>query len=292
MRVVVTGAAGFIGSHVVPEALDAGHEVRAVVRPGSELYRLDDKPIDVVRCELASDDLGAALAGADAVVHCAWYVVPGAYLHAVPENDSALRMSVRVARAALDRGARFVACGTCLEGMADAPPSAYRTAKTALHALLTQLARDGAPSLCAHVFYPYGPWEDPRRMVPTLIRSLLSGEGAATTDGRQVRDVMHVGDIASALIAVAASDLRGSMDLCFEPVELRAVLDAIGRHTGRPELLHIGERGYAPDEIVRAIGDPSPLRGLRWAPERTLDRGIAETVAWWASRSVANKSRA
>lgn len=284
MRITVTGAAGFIGSHVVRAALGAGHEVRAVVRPGADTDRLADSGLEAIACDLADDDLGAALEGAEVVVHCAWYVEPGSYLHAQGPNDAALRMSARVAREALDRDARFLSCGTCLEDIADAPASAYRTAKTALHALLAQLANDGASTLCAHVFYPYGPWEDPRRMVPTLVRSLLAGEAVATTDGRQVRDVMHVSDLAAALVRLAASDLVGSVDVCSEPIELREVLEAIGRHTGRPDLLGIGERAYGADEIVRAVGDPGPLRRLGWAPGRTLDEGIAATVAWWADR--------
>lgn len=286
---LVTGATGFIGSHLVQELLVRGHTVEASVRPGGSLHRL---PAGVDGLTTWSVDLsdGAAvasmLAGArpEAIVHLAWYADPGAYLRNVDKNLSSLEDSLRLlrlARAASTR--RVVLAGTCLEGIAGAASeSIYAVAKRALHDVAIRSEFDGATVTCAHIFSVFGPWEDKRRAIPSVIRGLLGGVPVATGNGTPVRDYVHVADVAGALATIVEVDAGPTVDVCAGDARpLREVFGEIGRATGRAELLSLGARQTGIDEQFDAVGDPAPLRGLGWRPAAPFSQRIRETVAWW-----------
>ncbi|MFN2389295.1 MAG: NAD-dependent epimerase/dehydratase family protein, partial [Actinomycetota bacterium] len=220
MRVLVTGAGGFIGSHVVRALLDRGDAVHAVVRPGPVVSRLEEvrERIDLVSCDLLDPELPEHLdrISPDVCIHLAWFTDPTWYLGDVEGNLRSLEASVRLLRllARLPQ-ARVVLAGTCLEE-AGGPPGAnlYPTCKKALHGLSDELRQIGHSTVCAHIFYLYGPHEHEARLIPTIIRRLLRQEEAHVIDGSYARDYLHVEDVASALCAVAGGGVQGTIDIC------------------------------------------------------------------------------
>lgn len=299
MKVLVTGAAGFIGSQVTRVLVQRGAEVHALVRPNTRRDRLEPVADRVSLVTADLDDPAAVEAAVhqvspDGCIHAAWYVEPGRYLHAVPENLAALEASNRLLRLLLSAGCeRVVLVGTSFEPAAGGerggvePPqeSIYRAAKAALHTVGQRLADEGNRVACAHVFYLYGPGEDGRRLVPLLIRSLLRGERIAVTDGQQRRDYLHVADIAAGLCTILEQGASGSLDVSSgTPTPLGELFRLLGDATGRSELIEVGGRPYGEGEVLVAEGDDRALRALGWAPERSLEEGIKETVAWWAAR--------
>ena len=288
MRVLVTGAGGFIGSHVARELVSAGHDVRAVVRPGGSTARIADLlgRLGVVELDLTDGEAtGAQLSGLrpDAVVHLAWYAEPGRYLHAVEENEAALRSATRLLSAAIEAGCgRVVLGGTCLEESDEPPVTAYALAKRSLHAALQDAVRDGLSGVCAHVFYLFGPWEDGRRVIPAVVRAMLRSEPLKTTDGEQPRDYLHVADVAAGFRYLVESKDVGSVDICSGTlVTLREVLQAAAAEIGRPDLLKLGALGPTTGPGCRRAGDPALLRRLGWTPRYNVRTGIADAVAWW-----------
>ncbi|HET9083679.1 MAG TPA: NAD(P)-dependent oxidoreductase [Candidatus Limnocylindrales bacterium] len=294
MKVLVTGAGGFIGAHVVRELLARGHHAYAMLRPGGPTTRLQDVHgcIDVIEADLGDVSAISALLESvrpDAIVHLAWYAEPGRYQHAVAENVASLEASATLMVAAAESHCpRLVLAGTCLEN-ADTPVrTIYDAAKSAAHALSLGLTPTGMSVACGHVFYVYGPWEDERRVIPTVIRALLSNEPIATTDGLQLRDYLHVTDVASAFAVLAESSLTGGVDICSGSlISLKEVLEVIDEEVSRPALLHIGGLGSTDDRGYESAGDPLPLMGLGWLPRHVLRSGIRETVAWWNGRQEA-----
>jgi nucleoside-diphosphate-sugar epimerase len=290
MRVLVTGATGFIGSHVVREAVARGHEVVALVRPGSSIERLADI---VDRIAVVDGDLDEAPTigrvalevRPAAIIHLAWYAEPGRYLTDVRRNLASLEGSIRLLEAALDSGCpRVVLAGTCLENDQRASPSIYEASKRAQHVLAGAFDRPGSSVACGHVYYLLGPGEDGRRVVPTVIRSLLRSEPIATTDGHQRRDYLHVADVAAAFCTLAETSIGGGVDLCSgSTVRLRDLFAMIGDEMGKRDLIQLGALGPTPDQGHDGPGDPGRLRALGWAPRHDLRDAVVDSIDWWTS---------
>lgn len=299
MRVLVTGAAGFIGCHVVRSLLRRGDEVLALVRPTGSLARLADVAgqVRVVRAEL--DGRGSVSAvlhelRPEGCVHLAWYAVPGQYLHAAAENLASLEATLDLVRQLPGAGCRrFVGAGTCIELDTDAgyltastpprPRTVYAAAKHAAHVLAEQLCRRSPMGFAwLRVFYQYGPFEDGRRLVPHVIRSLLRGERVELTSGEQVRDYLHVADVAEAFACVLHGAAAGGLNLGGgQPVPVRHLVQVLGDLLGRRELLAFGARPLPADEPPFLCADPGPLKATGWRPRFDLEGGLRDTLDWW-----------
>jgi nucleoside-diphosphate-sugar epimerase len=313
-RLLVTGAAGFVGAHVVRQALNAGYDVAAVVRPARAAWRLKDVvgdaaggtrrgagTLQVWEHDLAeAHGLGESLAKwkPDACVHLAWYAVPGRYLHA-PQNLDCLRHGLDLLEVLADHGCgRVVMTGTCAEydtrrqgplaeDAPTRPETLYAATKLALGAVAHQrAAQRGLGLVWARLFYLYGPAEPEARLVPALIAALLAGRPFRATAGEQVRDYLHVADVAAALLALARGDATGVYNVASGiPVRVREVMSLAADLAGRPDLLELGALPYRDWEPPAVYADCARLRAAGWAPRYSLRDGLAETVAWWRARA-------
>jgi UDP-glucose 4-epimerase len=289
VRVLVTGAGGFIGSHVRRALIDQGDEVVGVFRPDPQTRHFTAAAD--IHADLRTADLDRLVreAAPDACIHLAWHVAPSTYLRDVGENLAALAASARLL-AALDAAGceRVVLAGTCLEpgtpidGQPEEPRTIYAAAKAAVHTVSMQL--DTASAACAHIFSLYGPGERCERVVPAVARACLENRSIDVTSGEQKRDFLRVEDVASAVVSVMKSDLQGGVDVCSGvTTPLREVFRAIGEATGRADLIVIGGRPLATDEPLEIAGDSSALAGIGWRPRWSLEAGIADAVDWWRS---------
>lgn len=296
-RVVLTGASGFVGRQALASLLAAGHEVHALARTApadAERSAATWHEIDLLAGpEPRSADLLAEIAP-ELLVHLAWCAEHGVYWHS-SENVRWVEASLALLRAfAASGGRRVVIAGSCAEYEwsravypEDAPlhpATLYGTAKNGLHLVAAGFAEQAGIALAwARLFFLYGPYEDPRRFVPSIVTALLRGEPAPMTDGLQRRDFLHVADAGAALAALAASELAGPVNVASgEAVELRELAGLIGRLTERPELLRIGELPTREGEPAELRADVRRLREeLGWQPALSLERGLEDTIAWW-----------
>jgi nucleoside-diphosphate-sugar epimerase len=279
VKIWVTGASGFIGRHVLAEALRAGHDVWAIVRPGT---RPDGKRPDGARAlAIRLDDakeVGSSVAATapDVIVHLAWYARPQDYLTS-PDNVESLATTLAFAKAALFAGCRrMIGVGTCLEYANLARPrreddpldprSLYARCKRGAHLVLEELfERHDASLVWARLFHMHGPGEHPARLIPAVAAALREGRPFALSAGEQVRDQLDVRDVGSALVHLACSQVEGPVNVCSgEPVTLRAVIEAVGRELGRPDLLCFGQRPYRDDEVMNLTGVPTHLEETGW----------------------------
>lgn len=298
MRVLLTGASGFVGSQVARVFLDQGHSVRATVRKGGPSEAIADVAgrIEWVTLDLfeaTSEQLESLARDIDVCVHLAWFAVPGQYL-ASSENLRCVAGSLRLLEALASQGCRravFVGscfeydfdAGTLAESSAVRPQSLYAAAKLATGSMGEQLARlRGIEFAWARLFYLYGPHEDGRRLVPSVIGSLLRGESVDVTRGAQVRDFLHVYDVGAALAGIASSDLTGVVNVgSGRPVTVREVVATIESIVGREGLVRYGARPDNPTDPPFVCADNRKLvQGTGWSPRFDLESGLRQTIEW------------
>jgi nucleoside-diphosphate-sugar epimerase len=295
MRILVTGAAGFIGSHIARQLVREGHEVHALDRPQADLWRIKDieSSLHVIRADLLDSSFALPSFPFAACLHLAWYVEPGKYLHS-PLNKDWVEASLRLARNLQDAGCRrFVAAGTCFEYVTSEPPqrestptapsTIYVQSKLELFHALQSIGMDFA---WVRFFYQYGPYEDPRRLMPVVINLLRRGEEVKLVPGDRIRDYLHIEDVASAVCAVAQSQLTGAVNIgSGVPVTVRDIALKIGALLDRVDLIKLGALPWSPTEPMHLLADNTKLReGTGWKPQYDLDAGLRQTVEWWKGR--------
>lgn len=295
MKVLLTGASGFIGAHVARWLLDQNHELAVVALPDDPLDRLSglQERIDVLRAPLEESGVIRQFIlkfQPDACIHLAWYAEPGQYLHS-SRNLSALTFSLSLFQALGEAGCRrIIGAGTCLEYDTDfgylredtpaRPVSLYAAAKLSCGLLGDKLASASGVSFAwGRVFYPYGPGEDPRRLVPAAIAALACGRPFEATAGEQLRDYIHVADVASAFCLLAEKGEQGVFNISSGvPVSVRQVLEMLGGLLDRSDLLRFGALPYREDEPPFICGCNDRLKSLGWRPSFSLAEGLADTI--------------
>jgi nucleoside-diphosphate-sugar epimerase len=304
LKVLVTGAAGFVGAHVVRELRSRGHDVRAPVRPSTRLHRLEDlrSEVEWVTCDLltaSSSELRALGDGVDVCVHAAWYVEPGRYLEAT-DNVAWVGASMSLLDALANAGCRrAVYLGTCFEydhrsgylseSSPTAPGTLYAAAKLSTLLMGERLAERAEMVFgWARLFYLYGPGEHPGRLVPQVARALLAGEDVAVTRGLQVRDFLHVADVASALVDIAGSDHAGVVNVgSGRPVAVRDLVSRIAEAVGGPGTVRFGARPEPAFDPPFICANNERLREeVGWRPRFELEAGLRDAVAFWRKQEI------
>lgn len=291
-KLLFTGAGGFIGKHAIPHLLARGYEVHVV----------DVRPLAVEGCTVHTANLldpTESKAVMDQVqpshlLHLAWYVEHGKFWTSL-DNTRWVEASLGLLREfAANGGRRVVTAGTCAEyEMGHSiciedetpcrPATLYGACKYALFVMQSALCRQlGISSGWGRVFFLYGPGEPETKLVSSVIKSLLRGDTAATTHGEQVRDFLHVEDVARALVSVLESEAEGAVNIgSGEPVTQRQVVETIARLTGRPELLQVGAIPAGVGDPERLVPDIRRLQATGFTPKYTLEDGLADTIDWW-----------
>lgn len=300
-RVLITGATGFVG-HPCPALLASrGYEVHATT---SRPPRTDDgihwHQTDLLQPG-AADALLADLRPTH-LLHLAWYAEHGKFWQA-PENLPWVRASLELVEAFVRHGGRrAVVAGTCAEyewghdRCHEAttplhPASYYGQCKHALEQVLAGYAAQTGLSLAwGRIFLLYGPQEHPTRLVASVIQALLQGEPARTSHGGQLRDLLHVADVAAAFAALLDSTVTGPVNVgSGQGVTLKQVIETLGRLTGRPDLIQLGALPAPADDPPFLVADTRRLTDeVGWTPQFSLEDGLQDAIAWW--RQQANRA--
>ena len=294
MHILVTGGNGFIGRHTVADMIKRGHTVSVISRSNKSL----NSDCTHIQANLLSLDK-ATLAKitnckADALLLLAWETENGKFWDS-RSNAKWCAQMITLSQSFLESGGRrIIAAGTCVEY---APPSIgpcyvnktpilptfpYSASKNALHNMLAWMTKNyGASYAWGRVFLAYGPDEHPRRLVPSIISSLLAGQSAKCSSGKQIRDFMHSQDYGRAFSALTSSSFSGPINICNgEPVSIATVAKMIGKIINRPDLIKLGALQDRLGEAPNIWGCNKTLNEiLGFSPNFSLETGLQDVIS-------------
>ncbi|WP_434768144.1 NAD-dependent epimerase/dehydratase family protein [Pseudomonas triticicola] len=264
MKVLVTGATGFVGRHLVPALLERGCEIRAVARNAETARSMPwIEDVEFVSADIHAADLNvvALTEGIDALAHLAWPGLPN--YRALFHFEHNLMADYRFIKSAVEAGVQQVlVTGTCFEyGMQSGPLSEsteprpsnpYGLAKHTLHLFLQSLQQERPFTLqWARLFYLHGEGQNPNSLLAALDRAIDSGEPTFNMSaGEQLRDFLAIETAASHLAAILHQrDFAGVVNCASgQPVSVRALVEQRLRERGATLDLNLGHYPYPTHE--------------------------------------------
>jgi dTDP-glucose 4,6-dehydratase len=312
-RVLVTGAGGFIGSHLTEALVRAGAEVTAFVHYRSNhaeglLSLLEPairRSIDVRPGELRdADTVRRAVQGQRYVFHLgALIAIPYSYAHPVDVVQTNVDGTLNVLTAARDAGVeRVVHTSTSEvygsaqrvpidEGHPIVPQSPYAASKAGADALAEAFYRSyELPVATIRPFNCYGPRQSGRAVIPTIVSQALQADQIRIGSLTPTRDFTYVGDTVAGFLAVGAAEAAVGRVINIgtgREISIGALADRIVHLTGRPVPITSEETRMRPaaSEVNRLLCDSSlAQRLLGWAPAVGIDEGLGHVIGFLRER--------
>ncbi len=301
--VLVTGAAGFIGSHLCNHLGRGGYRVIALDMPGISWWRLDALQVVCQRVHLNLLDRAgvAALIEDHQPIDCVYHLAAHTdVVRSVELLDDMIAANImgtqNFLHACRNKVGRCVVIGTCEEyGDGDVPfseqqreraVSPYSWSKICTTHLAQLYARlFDLPVVVARPFLTYGPLQLSAMLVPAAIRAALTGADFPMTPGEQTRDFNYVNDIVAGLIAVGeAPDVEGDIFNLATGSEMhvRDVVSLIYGLCHSSRVPEIGTLPYRRGETMRFYGNATAAhKQLHWHAQTALEEGLTHTIAWY-----------
>ena len=310
-KVLVTGAGGFIGSHLTEELVRQGGEVRALVRYNSRDERglLEEVPRDILeQVEVVPGDLKdgdgvkKAVKGCSRVFHLgALIAIPYSYIHPLNFVQTNVLGTANLLNACLEWGhvdrivhtstsevygtARYVPIDEKHPLQAQSPYSASKIAADKL-AESYFLSFD-LPVAVIRPFNTFGPRQSLRAVIPTILSQALEGKRIQLGNTKPRRDFLYVKDTVRGFIEVAGCDKAVGKVVnvgAGKDISIGELAETIRRLIGNVGELDIEDRRFRPEksEVMQLLADTRLAKELfGWSPAYSLEEGLAETVGWY-----------
>lgn len=307
--VLVTGAGGFIGSHLTEALARAGAEVRAFVRYNSrgdhgwlEVADPDvSQEIEVFRGDLGNPEaVAGAMAGREVVFHLGALIpIPYSYRHPREFVTANVEGTLNVVEAARrEEPARIVHTSTSeVYGTAQTvpidedhplhPQSPYAASKVGADQIALSFQRSfGTPVVVTRPFNTYGPRQSARAVIPTIVTQALARDVVELGATDPTRDFLFVEDTVRGMMRCAeAEDVEGEVINLGTGVEISIgeLAERVLRQLGKelPVALDQDRLRPADSEVERLVaGTAKAKRLLGWEPEVDLDEGLRQTIEW------------
>ena len=270
MTVLVTGATGFVGRHLISALLAKGFKVRAVSRnivAARAMPWFDE--VEFVAADIHTPDLDVeSLADSiDAIAHLAWAGLPN--YQALFHFERNLPLDYAFLKRVIEAGvSQVLVTGTCFEyglqsgplseAMAAQPCTPYGLAKHTLRLFLEALQREHAFTLqWVRLFYLHGEGQNPNSLLASLDRAIDAGDTQFNmSKGDQLRDYLDIRQAASRLASlIARRDVDGVINCCSgQPVSVRALVEQRVRERQSSIVLNLGHYGYSVHEPMAFWG--------------------------------------
>ncbi|MBR2591707.1 MAG: NAD-dependent 4,6-dehydratase LegB [Oscillospiraceae bacterium] len=319
-KVLVTGADGFIGSHLTEELVKSGRQVRALAQYNSfgTYGWLDSLPseirdaVEVVTGDVRDPNgVRTMMKGVDSVFHLAALIaIPFSYHSPDSYVDTNIKGTLNVLQAARDLGTERVMITSTSEvyGTAKYVPidekhpfqgqSPYSATKIGADRLAESFYRSfGTPVTIVRPFNTYGPRQSARAVIPTIISQLLAGKeeiklGSLTP----TRDFNYVLDTAAGFIALEECEKAIGEEVNIATgveISIGDLANELIRQINPQAKIVCDEQRLRPEksEVNRLLGDNTKIRSLTdWAPKYDLSAGLAETIDWFRGHLAGYKT--
>lgn len=309
-RVLITGAGGFIGSHLAEHLTSEGHQVRAFVRYNSQnqwgwldtLSLSSLKAIEIVRGDLKDPEaVRKATAGMEIVYHLGALIsIPYSYVNPVDIVQTNVLGTLNVLNACLESKSlkKLVHTSTSeVYGTARFTPiteehplqaqSPYAASKVAADKLVESYHRSfGLPAAIIRPFNTFGPRQSARAIIPSIIIQAMSGKTIKVGNLEPVRDFCYVTDTVRAFLAVAsARDSTGRVLNIGtgQGITIKELVETITAMLKAKVVLTVEHKRVRPEqsEVMQLICDASQAKSVtEWSPMYTLKNGLQETIRW------------
>ncbi len=307
-RVLVTGAGGFIGSHLVEHLVEAGASVRAFVHYRARDARgwLAQSPrrteIEFVAGDICDrDSIIAAAAGQEIVFHLAALIaIPYSYQAPLSYVRSNIEGTLNVLQACREHSvSRLIHTSTSeVYGTARRVPmdeqhplqaqSPYAASKIGADQQVAAFQRSfGLPAVTLRPFNAFGPRQSARAVIPTIMLQCLAGNSIRLGNLHPRRDLTFVGDTVAAYLRAAECDAAIGRVINIgagRDVSIAELVELIAAISGSPVEIEADARRLRPagSEVDRLLADTSLARELlNWQPQLSLEEGLRRTFAWF-----------
>ena len=308
-KILVTGAGGFIGSHLVERLVREGASVRAFVRYNSRgdvgLLRLLDSAT-LAQIEIVSGDLRdvervrSAMQGCGIVFHLGALIsIPYSYINPRDVVQTNVMGTLNVLMATRELSVKRIVhtstsevYGTAVRVPMDehhplCPQSPYAASKVAADKLaMSFYSSFGVPVSIIRPFNTYGPRQSARAIIPTVVTQLLKANWVKTGNLTPTRDFTHISDTINGFIMIAGPEGSIGEEINIGSgleISIGDLVSKIGQLMGKKSRIEHEEARFRPSssEVFRLVCDNRKAKDLLgWEPMITLDEGLKLTIQW------------
>jgi len=281
MKVLITGASGFIGTYVLKCLQSSNIDAVVLGRTRPAGYLGDFIKTDLL--ELSDFNNLISKANASHLIHLAWYAEHGSYWTS-SLNLRWVESTIKLAEAfCLGGGQHIVAAGTCAEydwtygycieeRTPLTPTTLYGASKDATRRLLISLcATHKVACAWGRIFMPYGPGEDSRRLIPALNDVFNLKLPPFAVGSYSFRDLLHVEDVAAGFISLLNSRAHGEFNICSgNPTQISEVIELLANARDQDPRIVLDHSVSRIGEPLMLVGDNKKLTMLGWAAKHKL----------------------
>jgi nucleoside-diphosphate-sugar epimerase len=303
--VFLTGATGFIGSHLLKRLIKEGCNVHISIRTNSSLWRIEDFKDKFIIHKIDLTDFEAVKSAIhqikpDIIFHLAAYGVDYRKQDTHQSIDTNINTSVGLFEAFLENKVhKFIHTGSCFEyGQKNKPisefdfldpTSVYGATKASSVHLLSSMAKgiESGELVILRPFGVFGEYEGLHRFVPQVIDKLKSEYTVQMTLGEQIRDYIYIDDLIDAYILAAVVPLENKVEIINigsgKGIAMKDFASTISKQLGMGNnLLQFGTLPYRPDEMMYLVANVGKAKSvLGWEPKVSIEKGIEYTINWY-----------